>query len=533
MKSSRTTTTVLHWRASLAAGAVGCAALTSAQVPPADDFGPWVLGRVLALAVQPDRAVLLGGVFDLYPSSLWRLNQAGEMDESFGATPNGAVTSVVLLPDGGMLVAGVFTKFAGQARSGIARIHPDGRLDTGFEARVSGGDEAVGTLALQPDGKVLIGGRFTSVFLEPRYNLARLNADGSVDRGFYTGTDGRVGALALQPDGKVLIGGSFNRLIGLEEEPIARIARLNADGSIDRSFRPGANGSVTSIVVQPDGKILVGGGFTTMGGTTRKRLARLNPDGTLDAEFAPDIENHTVWSLALQSDGSLLAGGEFTHANRQPRGGLARFTSSGGLDAGFDAGVSGEGFSAAVYSLALQADGRLLVGGEFDALNGELRFSFGRLANTEPATQELRYQNSTITWSRGGTAPEVWRTGFESSGDGTAWTPLGPGHRTNEGWELPGVSVPDGAWIRARGFVTGGAGNSSGWFVESVLQVQPTAPTITSIRLNDGKAHIRWEGSAILQAAESIAGPWTEVPDAVSPVAVSPDGAGRFFRLKQ
>ena len=121
-----------------------------------------------------------------------------------------------------------------------------------------------------------------------RVAIARLNADGSTDTGFNPGSGGNdwVEAVALQPDGKVLIGGSFTSFNGT---PRNRIARLNANGSLDTTFNPGSgvDNTVNRIAVQSDGKVLLVGAFTTVNGVSRNRIARLNADGSLDTSFNP------------------------------------------------------------------------------------------------------------------------------------------------------------------------------------------------------------------------------------------------------
>lgn len=140
-------------------------------------------------------------------------------------------------------------------------------------------------------------------------------------------------------------------------------------------------------------------------------------------------------------------------------------------------------------SLALQADGKILVGGSFSTLAGQPGNGLGRLNATGPATQSLTCDGSTITWLRGGTSPEVWRTAFEHSPDDLTWTSLGDGLRIPGlpagqagGWQLTGLSLPPGGWIRARGQVaSGGCWGVSGWFLKTTL----TAPW--AIRLNLGR----------------------------------------------
>jgi len=132
--------------------------------------------------------------------------------------------------------------------------------------------------------------------------------------------------------------------------------------------------------------------------------------------------------------------------------------------------------------VALQADGKILVGGHFSTLDGQSRTNIGRLNNTGPATQSLTFDGSALTWMRGGTSPEVWRTTFEYSPDGgNSWTDLGGGIRIAGlpagqagGWQLTGLALPTNTTFRARGYTVGGWDDSSSWFVETVLR-QPLA----------------------------------------------------------
>ena len=211
--------------------------------------------------------------------------------------------------------------FAVLATCAVARAQS---VDPTFNPGVSG---YVYALAVQADGKIMVGGTFYKLGgggtgTTTRNSLGRLNTDGSVDMTFdpdvyYSAlSEATVGALALQADGKILVGGSFTGLGGQpglynpRHLPRKNIARLNADGSFDTSFDPGAGGTafggVTALVVQADGKIVVGGGFTALGGggagtTTRNYIGRLNADGTLDTDFNPGA-NGNVTALAVQAD---------------------------------------------------------------------------------------------------------------------------------------------------------------------------------------------------------------------------------------
>ena len=183
------------------------------------------------------------------------------------------------------------------SRSVTAAFALGGPLDAAFNADTY---DEVHDIAIQPDGKILIGGYLYSVRGTLREGIARLNADGTVDihwKPNLEGWDGDVGtvsSIAIQGDGKVIIGGSLSGVDGLLR---TGIARLNADGSLDMDFEPDVGGyddigSVTAITLQPDNKIIIGGYFNSVNGVTRQGVARLNADGTLDMDFinpgAPD-----------------------------------------------------------------------------------------------------------------------------------------------------------------------------------------------------------------------------------------------------
>jgi uncharacterized delta-60 repeat protein len=173
-----------------------------------------------------------------------------------------------------------------------------------------------------------------------------------------------------QPDGKVIVGGSFTILGG---QPRNYIGRVNGDGTLDPAFNPGASDMVYALAVQPDGKIVVGGLFTSLAGQPRNRLARLNPDGTLDASFNPGANNY-ILCLALQPDGGILVAGDFTTLGGKPCSNLGRLNSDGSLDDSFNPAPNQE-----VSALALQPDGKVVVGGYFTTLGGQARQCIGRL----------------------------------------------------------------------------------------------------------------------------------------------------------
>ncbi|HWQ90689.1 MAG TPA: hypothetical protein VN673_03375 [Clostridia bacterium] len=239
----------------------------------------------------------------------------------------------------------------------------------------------VKSLASQPDGKLLLGGSFVGVNGRARNNIARLQRDGRLDESFSPGfgTDGFVDDIAVQSDGRILIVGAFACVNGA---PRQGLARLHPDGSLDASFHPSIGGyPPTCLALQSDGKILIGGGFTNVCGLPRRALARLNPDGTLDAGFdaAPVItaRGPGISALALQADGKLLIAGQFAAAYDRP---LARLNPDGSLDSSFLVPQIRESSTVGwVFSLALEQSGRILIGGRFLSVNGTDHEGLARL----------------------------------------------------------------------------------------------------------------------------------------------------------
>ncbi len=470
---------------------------------------------VYGMAEQPDGKTIISGIFTsvlgVPRNSIARLNADGTLDMGFdpnaGGGPvnsSGVVSTIVLglalQADGKVLIVGTFTTLqpngaaTATTRNRIARLNTDGTLDEGFDPNANGN---VSRMIVQADGKVLIGGGFTT--LQPngaaspttRNRIARLHADGMLDMGFDPNANNTVSSLALQADGKVLLGGSFTTLQPNGEASATtrnRIARLNADGTLDLGFDPNVirinasgvatGGSVGSIVLQADGKVLLGGQFSTLQpngaatATPRNNIARLNADGTLDMGFHPNSSG-IVQSVALQADGKVLIGGQFnlispasTFSRGTPRNRIARLNADGTLDTGFNPDANNT-----VLGVALQADGKVLLGGFFTAISSIPRNLFARLYN-DAATQTLSAPGATqALWSRGGAAPELTRMTFELSTDGgTTWGAPIAGTRlgTTANWQATGLALPASGQLRARGVTTGGFGNSSYGLIEQV-----------------------------------------------------------------
>ncbi|MCW5899382.1 MAG: delta-60 repeat domain-containing protein [Flavobacteriales bacterium] len=238
-------------------------------------------------------------------------------------------------------------------------------------------------IVVQPDDGILIGGMFTTVHGQPRSNFARLLPDGTLDPAFCAAAFANfVLTVAVQADGKILVGGIFLQVNGI---PRGRIARLNADGTLDNTFAPvsGANALVRTILPLPDGRILVGGAFTQFNGVARNGFAMLNANGSLDPSFVPSplAPFSEVRALAMDNEGRFLVGGTFSTTGSGPQNDLVRLFPDGSLDASFN---SGNGATGDVEELVVLSDGSLLVAGDLIALNGVGRNRVVRLNASEP-----------------------------------------------------------------------------------------------------------------------------------------------------
>ncbi|MEY4483174.1 MAG: hypothetical protein RL693_626, partial [Verrucomicrobiota bacterium] len=356
-------------------------------------FAPdFINSTVNKVVVNPDGSLVAVGWFGLIQDAAFTtynrggitsLSSSGILDPSFadGGGAGGGVNTVVYdiarQPDGKYLVVGDFATMNGITRNRIARLHTDGTLDTSFDPG-TGANGIVSAVVLQPDGKILIGGEFTSYNGTPREYLARLNADGTLDAGFvgpdfFDAGGWAVSSLALQSDGKLLVGGVF--YLSLSPNYKASICRVTSTGALDVAFNGVVQGAsagaaideVKKISVQGDGKILIAGDFTAYNGAARGGLARLTSTGAIDGAFAT-TSSGACQALLLQPDGKILVGGTFTTFNGSTANRLARVSSSGTLDSAF---VAAGGTTGDIGNFALQPDGKVVFCGDFGTFQGQ------------------------------------------------------------------------------------------------------------------------------------------------------------------
>jgi len=313
-------------------------------------------------------------------------SQAGSLDAGFvPAIEAGAdVYAVSLQPDGKVLVGGSFVATGSIRVTNLARLNPEGSLDATFNPGTAADLGYVNSIVVQPDGRIVVGGEFYSSSYLNQGILTRLNTDGTVDSTFDYNLyiDSAVNAIVLQPDGKIVIGGAF---VVVDFALRRNIARLNPDGTLDYAFDAcvaASDGSgATSLALQSDGRIIAAGNFSFSTGTTRTGLARLQDCGDLDPDYAPEPgvdSTNGVFVVRLRPDDTLLFGGTFREYHSSPRGGLAQLGMNGTVDTSFDS-INGIESGKAVYTAAIAPDGSAIIGGNFASYNAALRFSVARV----------------------------------------------------------------------------------------------------------------------------------------------------------
>ena len=332
------------------------------------------------LKLNTGKILITGGVFAAYKGNsynrkLLKLNNNMEVDEDFQQTfvsfysPSaGSINDIKIQSDNKILIAADSTSFS------IVRVYPDGKRDGGFAASPNSG---IFSVDIYSDSKVIIGGRFTTLNSISSNRIGRLNSDGIRDSTFNvgSGSNSTVNVVKLIDD-KILAGGDFTQYSGSTSNYIVRI---NSDGSRDSTFNIGSgfNNDVEAIVIQSDGKILVGGAFTSYNGTSINRLVRLNSDGTIDNTFNIGTGfSSTVRSIHIDSDNKILVGGGFsTFNNISGKRFIVRLFNDGTIDNSFESPIE-YGTGQGIYSIDMTSDNRILVGGWIRGLSGKSRYGF-------------------------------------------------------------------------------------------------------------------------------------------------------------
>lgn len=368
---------------------------TSGSVDAAFRPGAVSGGTVECLALQPDGRVLVGGTFGGFDgrsvTGLVRLNVDGSTDSGFSASftlpDSGGVFALAVQPDGQILVGGLLAHSADPGRRSLVRLHADGSPDQSFKPNYESGS-AVTAVTLLPDGSVVAGGIYVDTQLQVRPRVQKLRSNGSVDPtfsftpGFLDGT--AISRILVTSDDALVIAGVF-RVSVIGRPVFGSLVRVLKSGVIDPNFDSraalGSAVGLSTVVALPDGSLLVGGYFG-LGADSAGCVRRLRPDGTRDTGFAVNLTkvggSASVDALAVEPDGRILVGGDFDAVNGVAHANLARLLPDGSLDTRFapEAQPNGE-----VIDLVLAPDDRVLVGGSFTAIAAAARGGLARLLN--------------------------------------------------------------------------------------------------------------------------------------------------------
>lgn len=329
---------------------------TAASQPEPFNPTPGANATVQAVAMQANGEAVIGGSFTTYDSipvyGIARVLSSGFLDTSFNNVPNGGgvniygyVSAIVIDSSQRIIIGGLFTSYDGNTppTPNIARLNPDGSLDTTFYSG-TGFNSFVTALAIDANSNILVGGDFTTYNTTNCNHIARLLPNGGLDPNFLPntgngrpnyGTDQDVQTVATDGNGNIILGGQFNFVNGATSY---YLARLLTNGAVDPTFNPGIglDGYVYSVAVEPNNEIIIGGAFQNFYSVSRNSVALISASGSLDASFNPGSgADGTVYSVLLQPDGNIVIGGQFRVFNTTRRLGVACLLPQGWIDTSF------------------------------------------------------------------------------------------------------------------------------------------------------------------------------------------------------
>lgn len=353
----------------------------------------------------PDYMYLVGA-FQSYKSPVYtrilRTDLSGNVDTTFnmGAGANNNVLTMVTQSDGKILIGGLFTAYSGSTNQSMVRINTNGTKDTTFNIGSNGFNGNVYDIKVRPNGKIIAVGTFTSYSGSTRNRIVQINEDGTIDSTLNVGTGlgGVAYAVGIQSDGKLIVGGEFTTYRGSTSN---RLVRIYTNGTLDTTFNVGTgltSTGVYGITIQSDDKVLISHGTTTYSGSTVTRLTRLNTDGTIDSTFNPGVINSTVVSSRIQSDGKIVFMGLFNSVSGSVRAGLARVQSNGNLDTSYNVGLGGiNGNTAATNGISFDTSGNVYVGGSGTSYSGSTVNYFVKTTNS--GSIDTTFNTGSVPWN--------------------------------------------------------------------------------------------------------------------------------------
>ncbi|MGC8765216.1 MAG: hypothetical protein ACP5QT_04955 [Brevinematia bacterium] len=345
---------------------------------------------VECIAKRSDGKILIGGLFYGIKNPLL-IDSNGSIDNNFNSVGIGAnnysyTAEIVVLNDNTILIGGGFKEYNSNPITNIAKLNSDGTLNTSFTSYITEVDKCVYAIAVQSDGNIIVAGDFIYYQSELVGGIVRLSNNGELDSTFSNNYgflgDYCIYSIALQSDGKILVGGHFTNYNGIT---VTNLMRLNSDGSLDTSFV--GSGSIMNengndiyvIKVDSGNRIYVGGSFTNFSGTGKNGIVRLNSDGSIDNFFSTSgLQGNyfSVKDIAIQSDGKIVIGGDFTSYEGTLISNLARLNPDGSLDTTFN---TGRGPNYSVEKIFIPDNNWIYIGGCFTEYNGVQIYNMARI----------------------------------------------------------------------------------------------------------------------------------------------------------
>lgn len=345
--------------------------------------------EIKAIEIQSDNKLIIGGTFTTYNGVprkfLARLNPDYSLDHSFLITsgidcdnsdPNCGVYSIHIQPDGKILVGGKFAYYNNTNVKSLIRLNSNGTIDKSFSFPYDT-QYPISSIAIQSNGAILINSGISSYGFAYSKGLSRVKANGTIDESFnpwylqnYTafGVDHKIEKIVLQSDERIIIVGQFNYYNGI---PRGNIARLNSNGSLDETnFIIGASALISDIIVLPNDFLMIGGDFVNYNNQSIYRVAKISPNGELDNSFSinPWIakDQFVVKSLALQGESHILVGGYFIKSSENET--ILKIDNSGDLDQSFSYNLKSNGYNNVIK---VRNNNEIIIGGNFQAYSND------------------------------------------------------------------------------------------------------------------------------------------------------------------
>lgn len=348
---------------------------------------------ITSVVQQSDGKIIIGGAIDsvngLPVKGIVRLNPDGSVDPSFNFNPNssyvsygatGAGPKIKLIDGGRMLVQGIYIKID---TSIISRgtdflcLNSDGSICSSFYLGMQSGGQG---FTIQNDGKIMVVGNFSRFYENGNFvnispGIIRLNPNGTRDltfqaeNGFLNLNSGGywIDNITALSNGKYLAGGKFANYNG---RAVYNIVRINSNGSYDSTFNVGTGFNIQTkkSIELPDGKYLIAGDFDYFNQASAQGIVRLYPNGNRDTSFSSTIPFNQINEMVRKSDGKILLGYDVVFGVSGYPIGIIQLNENGTYDNTFNIG-NGINTYGKVYSICVQSDNNVLVGGYFNSYN--------------------------------------------------------------------------------------------------------------------------------------------------------------------